>query len=275
MAWSFYLPVNCQLLNCAQYGLMAVGAYASALLILAGVPFYPSILVAGFIASLFSMLLGFLGLRLKGLGVVIVTIAYAEIIKVFLNNADIFIPAAGGAAGLFVPAKTNVWNALAAFLLTGTLMYLLQKSRFGRAVKAVGCDEVAAESIGINKTFVKLFLMMGSGFMSGIAGSLLGHYTGYIEPDMFNFSLLVEAAAFAVVGGIGTMWGCVVGVILIDTLLDSLTFLVGWRVFSYGALIVLIMLFRPSGIVTGKLLQNGLEVVTGKLKGSTLENQRG
>jgi branched-chain amino acid transport system permease protein len=210
--------------------------------------------------------MGFLGLRLKELGVVIITIAYAEIIKVVLNNTDKFLPALGGPMGLFVPVVTNVWNATITVLILGVLLFRMHNSKIGRAIKAVGLDEPAAESLGVNKTSIKLFLMVASGFLCGISGGLLAHYTGYIEPGMFGFPLLVEAVAFAVVGGIGNMWGSVVGVLLVDIFLESVTFLVGWRVFMYGALILLIMLFRPSGIITDRGLNIWGRFISEKLR---------
>lgn len=252
MAWSFYLPVSGQVINCAQYGLMAMGAYTAAFFTIGGWPFIVALILGGLVAAIFSLNLGFLGLRLKGLGVVIITIGYAEVIRVFLNNADKFLPAAGGPQGMNVPVKTNVLYAIMTVLIIGLLQFRLIKSKIGRAIKAVGSGEKAAESVGVNTTGIKLFLMMASGFLSGISGGLLAHYTGYIEPEMFGFPLLVEAAVFSVVGGLGTMWGSVVGVLLIDGFLESMQFLVGWRVFIYGALIVTIMLFRPSGILTEK-----------------------
>ncbi len=183
---------------------------------------------------------------------VIITIAYAEVIKVVLVNSDKIAAVAGGPQGMNIPVKTNVWYALLIVFILGFFLFRMIHSKFGRAIKAIGADEQAAESLGISKTRIKLLLMFLSGFWSGIAGVLLAQYTGYIEPEMFGFPLLVEACVFSIAGGLGTMWGSVVGVILIDSFLESMQFLVGWRIFIYGALIVIIILFRPSGILTEK-----------------------
>ena len=266
LAWSFYLPISGQLLNCGQHGLMAIGAYTAALLTLKNFPFVISIVLGGLTAALFGLSLGFLGLRLKQFGVVIVTIAYAEVIKVAINNTDKFLPAAGGPQGLFVPVKTTPWFAVITVILIGMLLFRMDYSKIGRAIKAIASQEQAAESLGVNSTAIKLLLMVMSGFICGIGGGLLAHYTGYIESEMFGFPVLIEACAFAVVGGIGTMWGAITGVLALDIFLESTTFLVGWRVFMYGAVVVLVMLFKPSGILTERGLQFFTKILRGKIQ---------
>ncbi len=253
MAWSFYLPVSGGLLCCGQHGFISVAAYVAGMSTLAGWPLWVSFTLGTAASTLFVFLIGIPSLRLKGLGVAIVTIGFAEIVKVFWINSSSFWPQTGGPQGLQVPEKTTTSMVIIAVIALGVLLSRLERSKLGRAIRAMHDDEVAAEAMGINLTATKLFLLAGSGFIAGIAGSLLVHHVRYISPDYFSFGMLVSLCVYAVLGGVETVWGAVIGSLVLNAILELLgflSFMTGWRPFVYGFILVVVLMFRPAGILS-------------------------
>lgn len=219
-------------------------------------------------STLFVFVIGIPSLRLRGLGVAIVTIGFAEIVKVFWINSASFWPRTGGPQGLQVPEKTTTWMVLVAVIVIGVLLSRLERSKLGRAIRAMHDDEIAAEAMGVNLTATKLFLLTGSGFIAGIAGSLLVHHVRYISPDFFGFGMLVSLSVYAVLGGMETVWGSVIGALMLSAILESLgflTFMTGWRPFVYGFILVAVLMLRPAGILSRAGLA-GLAAEMGRIR---------
>jgi branched-chain amino acid transport system permease protein len=249
-------------------GFMAVGAYTSAYLTvyhaqtwehsLAGVIgvtaahaliFLFAILVGAIAAALAGLLVGIPSLRLRGDYLAIVTLGFAEIIRIVILNID----KVGGATGFTVPGYTNfLWVGLFA-VLTIVIVYNIVHSDMGRALVSIREDELAAEAMGINTTRYKVLSFVISSALAGMAGVVFGHYTQFLSTNDFQFIRSFEIIIMIVLGGMGSLTGAVLGAIVITIMPELLRQLPGdlsqYRLVVYSALLILIMLTRPQGIL--------------------------
>ncbi|HSE23178.1 MAG TPA: branched-chain amino acid ABC transporter permease [Pyrinomonadaceae bacterium] len=249
-------------------GFMAVGAYTSAYLTvyhaqtwehsLAGVIgvtaahaiiFLFAITVGGITAALAGLVVGIPSLRLRGDYLAIVTLGFAEIIRIVILNID----KVGGATGFTVPGYTNfLWVGLFA-VLTIVIVYNIVHSDMGRALVSIREDELAAEAMGINTTRYKVLSFVISSALAGMAGVLFGHYTQFLSTNDFQFIRSFEIIIMIVLGGMGSLTGAVLGAIVITIMPELLRQLPGdlsqYRLVVYSALLILIMLTRPQGIL--------------------------
>ena len=249
-------------------GFMAVGAYTSAYLTvyhaqaweraLAGVAgetvahiviFLLAIIVGGITAAAAGLLVGIPSLRLRGDYLAIVTLGFAEIIRIVILNID----KVGGATGLTVPAYTNFLWVGAFAVITVIIVYNIVHSDVGRALISIREDELAAEAMGINTTRYKVLAFVISSAMAGMAGVLFGHYTSFLSTNDFQFIRSFEIIIMIVLGGMGSLTGAVFGAIVITIMPELLRQLPGdlsqYRLVVYSALLIIIMLTRPQGIL--------------------------
>ncbi|MEG1932260.1 MAG: branched-chain amino acid ABC transporter permease [Pygmaiobacter sp.] len=246
-------------------GFMSVGAYASALFTLnSGLPiavsFPLSILIAGFVAMLFGIIIGIPALRLRGDYLAIITLGFGEIIKVLINFFDF----TGGARGLrgiprIVDKSTSSVNVELvkfsyAFFLAVLTVYLITAfihSRHGRAVIAIREDEIAAEASGVNTTYYKLLAFVMAAFFAGVAGALYAHHLGVLNPAKFDFNYSVEILVMVVLGGMGSITGSVISAIGLTLLPELLRGFSDYRMLAYSVILILVMLFKPTGLMGG------------------------
>ena len=137
----------------------------------------------------------------------------------------------------------------------------------GRAFQAVGSDENAAEVIGVNITAVKLIAFSSGAFIAGIGGGIFAHYQEYIEPFMFDVMHAVEFIVFTIFGGIQIFWGPIFGAFVLTMVPEFLRFIQEWRMELYGALLIVMMIVRPQGIISldsVKIVENGFQRLFGK-----------
>jgi branched-chain amino acid transport system permease protein len=226
---------------------MAVGAYTAAgLTTFQGAPFYPSILAGGIMAALVAFLVGFPALRLKGLYLALMTFGFGEIMRVFFLN---FEPL-GGARGIVgIAFETQLWQVYAVIAIAAVFLYRLSHSRMGRAFEAIKEDELAAESMGVNPTWAKLCAFAAGGFIAGIGGGLYAHYIQFIQADTFGFDRAVDILMFAVLGGMDVFYGPLLGAAILTLLPEYLRVIQEWRIEFYGVIMILVMIFRPQGIL--------------------------
>jgi len=239
-------------LSLGHAAFMSVGAFASALLtIKTGLPFSVNLLLAGSLTALVGVLIGYPILRLTGDYLAICTLGFAEIVKVVFLNLEI----TNKALGLTVPAaKTSlpmpvvvwIWAIIAIIAVT-----FVQNSRFGRALKAIREDEIAAESVGINLTLYKLNSFALGTFLAGIGGGLYAHFLSYINPSDFSFLKSVDILSMVVLGGLGSVPGAVIGATVLAAAPEFLRFMSQYGMLVYGALLVFLMVFRPNGLLGG------------------------
>lgn len=239
-------------LSLGHAAFMSIGAFSGAILtIKLGMPFSLNILTAGFIAAFAGVIIGFPTLRLNGDYLAIATLGFAEIIKVVFLNLDI----TNRALGLSVPPPNSpVPLAVYVFLLailSVILMALIQNSRFGRALKAIREDEIAAEAMGINATRYKIMAFTIGAFFAGVGGSLYAHFIAYINPSDFAFMKSIDILNMVVLGGLGSIPGTVIGAALLTSAPEFLGFMSKYRMLVYGVMLVFLMIFRPNGLMGG------------------------
>lgn len=231
---------------------MSIGAFTGALLtIRTGLPFIPVLLIAASFTGLTGALIGYPILRLTGDYLAICTLGFAEIVKVVFLNLDI----TNRALGLTVPPPRTsiplpllVWGCAILAIITVTFV---KNSRFGRALAAIREDEIAAESMGIDLARFKIQSFAFGTFLAGLAGALYAHFISYINPSDFGFLKSVDILSMVVLGGMGSVPGAVVGAALLTAAPEFLRFMAQYRMLVYGALLVLLMIFRPNGLFGG------------------------
>jgi branched-chain amino acid transport system permease protein len=247
MGLSMFLPMTVGQLSFGQAGFMSIGAHIAVVLTLyAGVPFPIALLAAGLGSGVVGFLVGVPVLRLRGLLLALVTFAFAQVVEVFFLN---FKPtgAAEGIRGIF--PYTNLWYVYGFLVLMVFFLARLRRSRVGRAFDAVKLDETAAEAMGIDVTRAKLTAFAAGAFVAGVGGGLYAHHAVFIQYDNFDFKRGVDIAMYMVLGGMDTLYGPLLGAFVITYLSTALQFLADWRWEVWGSIVILVMIFRPQGIL--------------------------
>jgi len=269
------------LFSLGHAGFMAIGAYVTALLTMTPaqkdmnfflapivpwlhditLPFLPALLIAGIVAAIAGALIGAPVLRLRDDYLAIATLGFAEIIRVVLTNTQTITNGALGLKGLPKYATTYwVWGVAAASVI---FMVFLIRSSYGRAIKAVRDDEIAAEAMGINVFRVKLSSFTASSFMAGVGGALLGHVLTTIDPKMFTFLLTFNILLIVVLGGNGSITGSVIAAIGVTVLMELLRFLdgpmnllvvktdglPGLRMVIFSIMLMAVVIYRQRGLM--------------------------
>lgn len=252
-------------------GFMAVGAYTSAYFTvyytqawersLAGsigdgaahaIIFLFVLLIGAVAAAVAGLIVGVPSLRLRGDYLAIVTLGFAEIIRIVILN----IEAVGGATGLTVPGDVSFLWIGGFAILTTLVVRNIVRSNVGRTLVSIREDELASEAMGINTTRYKVLAFVISSAFAGVAGVLFAHYNRFLSTNDFQFIRSFEIIIMIVLGGMGSITGAILGAIVITILPEALRQLpaiggynlADLRLVIYAALLILVMLFRPQGI---------------------------
>jgi branched-chain amino acid transport system permease protein len=233
---------------------MSIGAYSAAIMTKNfNMPLPVSLLTGVVLAGILAAVIGYPILRLKGDYLAICTLGFGEIVKVVIQNFDYL----GGARGISsIPSKTSFgWVFFGAALCFATIKNLTHSSK-GRAIMSVREDEIAAEAMGINTTKYKMIAFIIGSSMAGLAGGLYAHFNSFIDPASFNFSKSIEMITYVVLGGMGSLSGTVIGTSILIYLPEALRGLSEvmkqYRMLIYGFVLILMMIFRPQGILGTK-----------------------
>jgi branched-chain amino acid transport system permease protein len=265
------------LLDLGYVAFFGIGAYVAALTgnaLLTNVNFHIPFLVvvlvvAPVVAAIFGALLGAPTLRLRGDYLAIVTLGFGEIVRISLNNLDpitrgpngissIPDPVVGGwsmgegftFAGFEISGNSVYFYLLLALIaFTLAVIYRLNDSRIGRAWIAVREDEVAAAAMGINTTIIKLLAFAAGAWFAGMAGAVNAHLLTQVSPDSYTFPFSVLILAMVVLGGLGNPPGVVLGAIILTFLPEKLREFSDIRFLVFGFALILIMRFRPEGLL--------------------------
>lgn len=234
-------------LSMGHAGFMSIGAYTAAILTMQyAAPFWLALLAGASLAAFFGFIIGIPTLRLEGDYLAMVTIGFAEIIRVFFLN---FEPG-GKAVGLYgMPQYTTfamVWIIVIVVIL---LNAKLLDSRTGRALYAIRENEIAAEASGINTTRMKVLAFTVGSFLGGLGGGLYAHYMSYIAPQDFGFMKSIEILNMVVLGGMGSIPGTILGSVILTIAPEMLRIVADYRLLFYGGLLVILMIFRPNGLL--------------------------
>jgi branched-chain amino acid transport system permease protein len=279
-AYSFYLPYKTGQVSIGQAGFMAVGAYASAVMTQKfGVPIAASLVVAGVMAGVVGIAVGFPALRIKGVYLLLLTLGFSEIIAVIALSWDYI----GGAQG-FPNISFNKYSLDYVTAIVVVLIFLfarLERSSLGRAMDSIHQDETAAEVMGVDVVRTKLLAFGLGAVIAGMAGALFAHQATYLDSTTFNIMVSVEILMFVVVGGGSTYWGPFVGAVVLNAIPEILRSLRDWlelvpvswtnfypmnniydwlynfldfenakRLIAFGFILIVMMIFRPDGLIT-------------------------
>jgi len=243
---SLYIPMVCGLISLGQGGFMAIGAYVAVMLTKAGAPFVVALVAGALVAAVAGLIVGAPALRIRGIYVMILTLGFGEIVRVFFLN---FEPT-GGASGLGgIPPLTELWQIVLSCVLAYLLVWRIRQLRFGRAMIAIHDDDLAAEAMGINLTRTKLMSFSLGAFIAGIAGGFYAHYALFIDANQFDFSRSAMTFLYVVLGGTVNPFGPVLGAAIVTLLPEVLRVVQDWRMTVFGTLLILIAIWRPDGIL--------------------------
>ncbi|MCS6797405.1 MAG: branched-chain amino acid ABC transporter permease [Myxococcota bacterium] len=250
-------------------GFMAVGAYGGAYTVvqletwlgpsLTALPTFAQqavaltsgVLVGATVAAIAGFLVGVPSLRLRGDYLAIVTLGFGEIIRLLFNNSETFGGATGYSGGRPLGLTTYTsffWVALWAVIVV-TVVAHLTRSSYGRALRAIREDEIAAEAVGLPTTRLKVMAFVVSAAAAGIAGALFAHLQSAVRPDDFKLDRSVDMIVMIIVGGLGSVTGAVLGGIFVAVTLELFRQWAEYRLVAYALLLVVLMIVRPQGLL--------------------------
>lgn len=252
---SIYAVLALGQLSLGQAAFMGIGAYTSAILTVKfGVPF-PLVLGAAMITpAMAALIIGVPTLRLTGVYLAIATIGLGEVVRILYLNTDYI----GGALGFSgIPEKANGWIifGLLGVILAGFVT--ATRSKVGRAFAAIREDEDAARAVGIDITAYKMVALVLSAALAGLAGALNAHFSSFISPGEYGFDAAVTILSYAILGGVGTPFGPVLGAMILTALPEVLRPLHDFRLVFNGLIIVLVVIFLPKGILGFRVRRTG------------------
>jgi len=246
-------------ISLGQAGFVAIGAYACALLMLRlHVPFELALIAAGIIAAILGTLLVLPAFRLRAHYVAIATIGIGEIVSQIILNWRGLTNGALGLISIPPPSIFGIqivlprdvyWYTLVLLLIAALLQWRLSRSSLGRIWRALRDDEVAAQAYGIGLNRYKALAFASSAFIAGISGAFAAAMYSYINYQTFTNSISVLALTMAILGGMGNIVGAILGALALTILPELLRGSVDYRYFLYGLVLVLLIRFRPQGIL--------------------------
>ena len=247
------------LLNLGYVAFYAIGAYTYAILSTTfGLSFWPGLIAGGSVAAVFAVLLGMPTLRLRGDYFAIVTLGLGEITRIVLNNWDSMTGGPNGISKIGRPVIAGYelhttldfyYLILLLVIITIFAMQRLIASRIGRAWIAIREDEVAAEAMGVNTYRMKLLAFVLASAWAGIAGVFFSAKMAFVSPESFTFFESVLILCMVVLGGMGSIPGIILGALLLITLPEIFRDFQDYRMLAFGAALVLMMVFRPQGLL--------------------------
>jgi len=247
LALSIYLTLACGLLTVGNAAFMGIGAYTAALLTLyANFPFVAALLLGSLAPAGVALLIGRPTLRLSGVYLAMATLAFGEVVRIILLNAENLT---GGALGLNgIPQLTGLTHVAIALAASLYIALRCARSRIGRVSLAISQDETATEVMGLNVRAYKMVAFVFGAALAGLAGALNAHFTFFISPNEYGFERGVEILAMGVLGGTGSPWGAIAGGVLITLLPELLRGLGHYRPLINGAILIVIIIYSPKGI---------------------------
>ncbi len=239
-------------------GFMSIGAYTSALFTMSfadslkgasplysGAILIAALILGGIVAALFGLMIGGPVLRLKGDYLAIITLGFGEIIRVIIENLS-FTGGAQGLRGIKRIASLPLVFWITVIIVT--LLFTLGRSRHGRAIIAISQDDIASEATGISNTYYKILAFVLAAFFAGIAGGIYAHYVGSLTAKTFGYAKSIDILVIVVLGGMGSLTGSIVSAIGLTLLPELLKDFGQYRMLLYAVALVVVMLFKPSGL---------------------------
>lgn len=205
-----------------------------------------ALLAGGLLAAVMGLIIGIPALRLKGDYLAIITLGFGEIIRVMIQNLEI----TGGASGISRIPRVNTFPVTYFIMVAVVIvMFTLGRSRHGRAILSIRENAVAAEATGISTTYYKIFAFTLAAFFAGIAGGLYAHYVSRLSAASFDFNKSIEYLVMVVLGGMGSITGSIISATVLTLLPELLREFADYRLLLYSLLLIVMMLFRPAGLM--------------------------
>lgn len=231
-------------------GFMAIGAYAAAIIGSKSPTygaFFGAMLVGALLSGAVALLVGIPTLRLKGDYLAVATLGVSEIIRIFIINGGSLT---NGAAGILGIPNFTTWQMVYFFVVITTIATLnFLRSPIGRSILSVREDEIAAESVGVNTTKIKIIAFVFGAITASIAGSLQAGFIGSVVPKDYTFINSINVLIIVVFGGLGSITGAIVSAIVLGILNMLLQDVASVRMIIYALALVLVMIFRPGGLL--------------------------
>ena len=270
VAVSAYLLLIAGELSFGQQAFFGVGAYAAGIATaMLGLPLFLALLIAMACGAAVATLVGLPALRLRGLYFAMATLAAAEMLRILFELFHWQLEVGGETVG---PDGTQgfrgirwvfergveplgfllvVWGMLAAALVA---IHLVERSKLGVTIRALGEDPELAGTLGIDVLRLKLGVVAAAGGLAALGGALFAHHNTYIEPRNFDIMLGVHSLAYALIGGLGTVFGPLLGVALDLGLLEGTRVFQGYRMIVFGGLVALLLIWRPRGLLDERVV---------------------
>jgi branched-chain amino acid transport system permease protein len=258
------------LLDLGYIAFYAIGAYTAAILSSAGISFWMGLPIVMVVAGGIRLGLGAPVLRLRGDYLAIVTLGFGEIVRLVLINLESItngpkgLPRVGEKISevkllsFTLTENVHFYYLILAFLLLAVYVsHRLEHSRLGRALVAIREDELAATLSGVNVARTKAIAFVISGVIGAVAGAIYVHWNQFVSPESFTFWESVLLVSMLVIGGMGNVWGILLGVVLLVAVPEVLrstlgTVFVDYRMIAFGLLMVVIIIFRPQGLLPSR-----------------------
>jgi branched-chain amino acid transport system permease protein len=251
LAWSVYAVLLTGSLSFAQGAFMAIGCYGAGILTVKfGWPLLPATLVAAAASALIAAMLGYPALRQRGIYLILVTLGITFCVRVVIEN----VKYVGGVAGFGGMVGADLNSVLIALAIVGSLLMALSYSPLQRVCDAVREDDRVAASLGINVTAVRLMGFSAGAAIAAVAGSLYGHYMNFVRPESFDVLLSIYVVLYVVLGGANNLWGPLLGAAVMTLLPEYFRVLADWRPSVFGLAILVMLLFRPQGLLAFRTL---------------------
>ncbi|MGH8723727.1 MAG: branched-chain amino acid ABC transporter permease [Burkholderiales bacterium] len=270
VAISAYLLLLAGELSFGQQAFFGVGAYAAGIATaMLGLPLPLGVLIAMVLGAAAAALVGLPTLRLHGLYFAMATLAAAEMLRILFELFHWQVEIGGEAVGpdgtqgfrgirwIFERGVEPLHFLVIVWILLGvvTLLFVfLERSKLGATIRAIGEDPGLAGAVGINVGRLKLGVVAAAGALAALGGAFFAHHNTYIEPRNFDIMLGVHSLAYALIGGLGTVLGPLLGVALDIGVLEASRFLQGYRMIVFGGLVAVLLVYRPRGLLDERVV---------------------
>ena len=256
LALSMYVVLAVGQLSLGQAAFMGLGAYASTLLTLKLGLALPFVLLGAMIVpALAALVIGAPTLRLSGVYLALATIGLGEVQRIFFVNSEF----TGGALGLSgIPNSAGLVSIYGSLAVALVALVFVARSKLGRAMEAMREDELAAGALGVNLPATRLGALVVSAMLAGLAGALNAHVSSFISPNDYGFDTAVTILSFALLGGVGSPFGPVLGAAILTLLPEVLRPLADYTLVVNGFIIVLAVIYMPRGLLAWRMGRAGL-----------------
>ena len=265
VALSAYMLLLSGEVSFGQQAYFAMGAYAAGMVTaMLGWHLVPALLAGALVGAAAATAVGSATLRLSGFYFAMATLAFAEMTRIAFELFVFRIDVGGTPVGpngtdgfgdiryLFENGITPLQYLMFVYALLGLVLagfFVLERTRFGRALRQAGADPLLAELQGLSVVRIRLLAAAAAGALAGLGGGLYVHLLTYIEPASFNIMLGVHSLAYGLIGGLGTALGPVLGVLIDIGVLESSRLFAGYRMIVFGGLVALLLIVRPRGLL--------------------------